>query len=81
MGPGMNVIPPKKKEAPKPAVDEKRENMKNALFSGISQAKKENSDTDESPKKEAPKEEPAGEINLLDFDMGGPTNTSLPEIQ
>lgn len=39
-----------KKEPPKPKVDEKKEQMKNALFSGISAAKKD-SDSDEEEKK------------------------------
>ena len=53
-----------KKEPAKPYVDEKKEKMKNALFSGIS-AKK-----DEESEDEKKVEEPAGEVNLLDFDSG-----------
>ena len=45
-------------------MDEKEEKMKNALFSGIS-AKK-----DEESEDEKKVEEPAGEVNLLDFDSG-----------
>ena len=43
--------------------------MKNALFSGIT-AKKDSDDSDEDKKKDQPVEEPAGEVNLLDFDAG-----------
>lgn len=61
-----------KKEPPKPYVDEKKEKMKNALFSGIS-AKK-----DEESEDEKKVDEPAGEVNLLDFDSG-PAQATAPE--
>jgi hypothetical protein len=40
-----------KKEPPKPKIDEKKEQMKNALFSGISANKKKDSDSDEEEEK------------------------------
>lgn len=67
----------KKAEAAKPAVDEKKEKMKNALFSGIS-AKKDSDDSDDGQKKQDVKEEPAGEVNLLDFDSGPTIQESPP---
>lgn len=57
----------KKSEPAKPYVDEKKEKMKNALFSGIT-AKKDSDDSEEDKQKD--KVEPAGEVNLLDFDSG-----------
>ena len=62
----------KKPEPPKPVVDEKKEQMKNALFSGISSAKKDDSSDSDDDKKQPPKAEPANEINLLDMDSGQP---------
>lgn len=47
---------PKKKEEPRPRVDEKKEAMKNALFSGISANKKDDDSSDDEPKQR--KEEP-----------------------
>ena len=49
-------------------VDEKKEKMKSALFSGISAKKKDDSSDDEKEKKK--EEEPVNEINLLDMDAG-----------
>ena len=44
----QNKVKVVKKEPPKPKVDERKENMKNALFSGISGgAAKKDSDSDE----------------------------------
>lgn len=54
-----------KKEPAKPYVDEKKEKMKNALFSGISAKKSEESEDEKKVD-----EQPAGEVNLLDFDSG-----------
>lgn len=51
-------------------VDEKKEQMKNALFSGISTAKKDSDSDDEKDKKK--EEPPAAEMNLLDFDGPSP---------
>ena len=68
MQPATSSTAPKKAEPAKPYVDEKKEKMKNALFSGIS-AKKDSDDSDDDKKKEE-KLEPAGEVNLLDFDSG-----------
>ena len=74
----------KKPEAPKPVVDEKREQMKNSLFSGISSAKKDDSSDSDDNKKPVPQAEPANEINLLDMDagqsdlLGGTTTTAAP---
>lgn len=43
----QNKVKVTKKEPPKPKVDEKKEQMKNALFSGISGGAKKDSDSDE----------------------------------
>ena len=51
--------------------------MKNALFSGISAAKKDSDSEDE--KKPEPKPA-AAEINLLDFDGPGPSQPSQPPV-
>lgn len=48
---------PKKKEPEKPVVDEKKEKMKSALFSGIS-AKKDDSSDDEKQKEKEKEKEP-----------------------
>lgn len=77
----MNLGPTatkKKPEPPKP-VDEKKDKMKNAFFAGIqdSSGKKDNSDSDEDEqKKDETKAEPAGDMNLLDFDAGPSANTT-----
>jgi hypothetical protein len=71
----------KKPEPPKPVVDEKREQMKNSLFSGISSAKKDDSSDSDDNKKPVAKAEPAPEINLLDMgaeDLLGGTTTAAP---
>lgn len=67
-----------KKEAAKPKVDDKKEKLKNALFTGISATQKEDDDSDDEKKKK--EEEPAGEVNLLDFDSGPsqPTGAENP---
>ena len=51
--------------------------MKNALFSGISAAKKD-SDSDDDDKKPAQQEAQAAEINLLDFD--GPSQAQSTDL-
>jgi len=40
---------PAKKEAPKPVVDERKEQIKNALFSGIGGATKDSDSDDDKP--------------------------------
>jgi len=68
----MNASKPGyKKEAPKPVIDEKKEKMKNALFSGISDAKKDSDSDSEEEKKKPEPEKKAEEVDLLNFDMGG----------
>lgn len=63
-----------KKDIFKPAVDEKKEQMKNALFSGISTTQKKDSDSDDDKpvkKDDIPKQpavQPVNELNLLDMD-------------
>lgn len=64
----QNKWQPKKKEDPKPVVDEKKEAMKNALFGGISTKKKNDDSSDDEPKKTEQPSEPASVTNLLDFD-------------
>ena len=63
----MTSTTQQKKKADAP-VDEKKEKMKNALFSGIS-SKKEDSDSDEKEEKKEPEPAaPVGEMDLLSLD-------------
>ena len=50
--------------------------MKNALFSGITSAQKDSDSDDEKDKKKAEPEQPAAEMNLLDFDGPSPAQGS-----
>ena len=68
----------KKKDPPAPVIDEKRENMKNALFAGMGGSTKKDEDSDSEEKKKEP-EAPTQEMNLLDMDSGPsqPSNNLL----
>jgi len=74
----MAISSNKKAEPAKPYVDEKKEKMKTALFSGIS-ARRDSDDSDDEAKAKPQEvsQEPAGEVNLLDFDSG-PTEAQNP---
>ena len=61
----------KPKEVSKTKLDEKKEQMKNALFSGISGPNKDSdSDSDDDKKKPEPKREEPKEVDLLDIGGG-----------
>lgn len=65
--PGLTSTTQQKKKVEEP-LDKKKEQMKNALFSGISSTKKDDSDSDEKKEEPKPVEAPVGEMDLLAFD-------------
>ena len=73
----MPSVNKKKPETVNP-VDEKKEKMKNAFFSGIQGDTKKDSD-DSDAEESQKKQEPVNEMNLLDFDAGPATTTASQE--
>lgn len=69
----VNANQPRKKSPPKPVVDERKEQMKRDLFSGVSAAKSSDSDDDDKPAATTAAPATNTEVNLLDFDMGPST--------